>query len=251
MNGVKGLGSTLGSVAGTGLKIFNTAVATAATGVAALTTSAVKNYAEYEQLVGGIETLFGTGGAKTVQEYANQVGKSVSEVQDEFDMLMKAQTDALNNANAAYETAGLSANDYMETVTGFAASLKQSTKNEVEAAEAANQAVIDMADNANKMGSSMESIQNAYQGFAKQNYTMLDNLKLGYGGTKEEMLRLLEDAEKLTGIKYDIRNLLISHKSSQLFQSAHEAMLKENITTMEDKILFVMNHILIWLPLLL
>lgn len=207
MNGVKGLGSTLGSVAGTGLKIFNTAVATAATGVAALTTSAVKNYAEYEQLVGGIETLFGTGGAKTVQEYANQVGKSVSEVQDEFDMLMKAQTDALNNANAAYETAGLSANDYMETVTGFAASLKQSTKNEVEAAEAANQAVIDMADNANKMGSSMESIQNAYQGFAKQNYTMLDNLKLGYGGTKEEMARLLEDAEKLSGVKYDINNL--------------------------------------------
>lgn len=122
-------------------------------------------------------------------------------------MLMQAQNDALQNASEAYKTAGLSQNEYMETVTSFAASLKQSTENEVEAAKAANQAVIDMSDNANKMGTSMESIQNAYQGFAKQNYTMLDNLKLGYGGTKTEMQRLLSDAEKLTGIKYDINNL--------------------------------------------
>ena len=122
-------------------------------------------------------------------------------------MLMQAQNDALQNASEAYKTAGLSQNEYMETVTSFAASLKQSTENEVEAAKAANQAVIDMSDNANKMGTSMESIQNAYQGFAKQNYTMLDNLKLGYGGTKTEMQRLLSNAEKLTGIKYDINNL--------------------------------------------
>lgn len=122
-------------------------------------------------------------------------------------MLMEAQTLALDNADEAYKNAGLSANEYMETVTSFAASLKASTENEVEAAESANSAVIDMADNANKMGTSMESIQNAYQGFAKQNYTMLDNLKLGYGGTKEEMQRLLEDAEKLSGQKYDISNL--------------------------------------------
>ncbi len=122
-------------------------------------------------------------------------------------MLMEAQTLAMDNASRAYETAGLSANEYMETVTSFAASLKSSTENEVEAAKAANQAVIDMADNANKMGTNMESIQNAYQGFSKQNYTMLDNLKLGYGGTKEEMQRLLEDAQKLSGQKYDISNL--------------------------------------------
>lgn len=122
-------------------------------------------------------------------------------------MLMEAQTLALYNANNAYNTAGLSANEYMETVTSFAASLKQSTENEVEAAKAADQAVIDMSDNANKMGTSMESIQNAYQGFAKQNYTMLDNLKLGYGGTKEEMERLLADAEEISGIHYDISNL--------------------------------------------
>lgn len=142
-----------------------------------------------------------------MEEYAANVGKSVAEVQDEFHMLMEAQTLAMDNANNAYKTAGLSANEYMETVTSFAASLKSSTENEVEAAKAADQAVIDMSDNANKMGTSMESIQNAYQGFSKQNYTMLDNLKLGYGGTKEEMQRLLEDAQKLSGQKYDISNL--------------------------------------------
>ena len=134
-------------------------------------------------------------------------------------MLMEAQTLALSNADAAYVNAGMSANDYMETVTSFAASLKASTANEVEAAEAANNAVIDMADNANKMGTNMESIQNAYQGFAKQNYTMLDNLKLGYGGTKEEMQRLLEDAEKLTGVKYDINNLSDVYSAIHVIQT--------------------------------
>ena len=136
-------------------------------------------YADYEQLTGGIETLFG----------------------DAYDSVMK-------NASAAYQTAGLSANNYMEQVTSFSASLLQATGKDTEkAAQIADMAMIDMADNANKMGTSMESIQNAYQGFAKQNYTMLDNLKLGYGGTKEEMQRLLADAEKLTGVKYDINNL--------------------------------------------
>lgn len=102
-------------------------------------------------------------------------------------------------------TAGLSANEYMETVTGFSASLISSLGGDTEkAAKYADMAITDMSDNANKMGSDMASIQNAYSGFAKQNYTMLDNLKLGYGGTKEEMQRLLEDAEKLSGVKYDI-----------------------------------------------
>ena len=206
MSGVKALGSTLGSAASGGLKIFTAGVAGAAAGVSALGMAAVKSYADYEQLVGGIETLFGAGGA-SISEYAKTAGKSISEIREEYDTLMAAQTLALNNAQVAYQTAGLSANAYMETVTSFAASLKQSTENELEAAEAANQAVIDMSDNANKMGTSMELIQNAYQGFAKQNYTMLDNLKLGYGGTKEEMKRLLADAEALTGIKYDIENL--------------------------------------------
>ena len=207
VTGVKKLGGTLGSVAAGGLKVFTAGVAAASAGVTVLGKKAVESFADYEQLVGGIETLFGTGGITKVQDYAKSVGKSVSQVKGEFNMLMEAQALALDNANKAYATAGLSANDYMETVTSFAASLKQSCKDELEAAEAANQAVIDMSDNANKMGTDMTMIQNAYQGFAKQNYTMLDNLKLGYGGTKEEMQRLLADAEKLSGIKYDISNL--------------------------------------------
>lgn len=153
-------------------------ISAAATGIVALTKAAVQGYAEYEQLVGGVETLF-KDSADIVQKYANE----------------------------AYKTSGLSANNYMETITGFSASMLQSLEGDTKAAaEASNQAVIDMADNANKMGTSMESIQNAYQGFAKQNYTMLDNLKLGYGGTKKEMQRLLEDAQKISGIEYDISN---------------------------------------------
>lgn len=201
----KGL-SAVGNVAKSAFSVSAKAITAAGAAVATLSASATKNYAEYEQLVGGIETLFGAGG-QDLKEYADSVGKTVQEAKDEYNMLMEAQALALNNASNAYETAGLSANEYMETVTSIAASLKQSTENEIEAAKAADQAVVDMADNANKMGTGMESIQNAYQGFAKQNYTMLDNLKLGYGGTKEEMKRLLEDAEKLTGIKYDINNL--------------------------------------------
>ena len=130
---------------------------------------AVTGYAEYEQLIGGVETLF-KDSAGVVEEYANQ----------------------------AFETAGLSANQYMSTVTSFSASLIQSLGGDTaQAAEMANMAITDMADNANKMGSSMESIENAYQGFAKQNYTMLDNLKLGYGGTQAEMYRLMSDAAEL------------------------------------------------------
>lgn len=145
------LSSKLGLGLATAAKIGTAAVGAAATGIAALTTAAVNNYAEYEQLVGGVETLF-KGSAEAVQKYASN----------------------------AYKTAGLSANEYMSTVTSFSASLLQSLGDDTEAAaEYANQALIDMSDNANKMGTSMEMIQNAYQGFAKQNYTMLDNLKLG------------------------------------------------------------------------
>lgn len=157
-------------------KVGAAAVSAAATGIAVLTKKALNNYAEYEQLVGGVDTLFKDSSAK-VQEYA---------------------------ANA-YKTAGLSANEYMDTVTSFSASLLQSLGGDTKAAaDMANVAITDMSDNANKMGTDMASIQNAYQGFAKQNYTMLDNLKLGYGGTKEEMERLLENATKLSGVEYDI-----------------------------------------------
>lgn len=212
----KGL-SVLGSTVTTGVKVIGAGLTAAAGGVMALGTAAVSAYADYEQLVGGIETLFGAGG-KSVEEYAQTVGKFVEEARIEYSHLMMAQEKALDNANKAYETAGLSANAYMESVTSIAASLKQSTASEMDAVNAADQAIIDMADNANKMGTSMESIQNAYQGFAKQNYTMLDNLKLGYGGTKEEMHRLLEDATALSGIEYDINNLADVYSAIHVIQ---------------------------------
>lgn len=217
-SGVKALGGTLTHAAAGGLKIFTAGVGAAATGLSTLGVAAVKNYANYEQLVGGVETLFGAGG-QSISEYAGTVGKSVNEVTEEYGNLMTAQNEVMKDAAEAYRTAGLSANDYMETVTGFAASLKQSTSSELEAAKSANQAVVDMADNANKMGTSMYAIQYAYQGFAKQNYTMLDNLKLGYGGTKEEMQRLLEDATKLSGVEYDISSLKDVYEAIHVIQT--------------------------------
>jgi len=179
--------SNFGSKIGSGLKKIGSATVTAvkgiATGVAAssaaigtLATAATKAYADYEQLVGGVETLF-KGSSDAVMGYAEN----------------------------AYKTSGMSANEYMETVTSFSASLIQSLGGDTEkAAKYADIAITDMSDNANKMGSDISAIQSAYQGFAKQNYTMLDNLKLGYGGTKEEMKRLLDDATKLSGVEYDI-----------------------------------------------
>ncbi len=175
--------SSLGSKAGAALKtVATSAAAITAAGVAgavAMGKASVESYAEYEQLIGGVETLFGESQDKVV-EYANN----------------------------AYKTAGLSASEYMETATSFSASLLQSLGGDTaKAVDVADMAIIDMADNANKMGTNIDLIQNAYQGFAKQNYTMLDNLKLGYGGTKTEMERLLADAEKFSGVKYDISNL--------------------------------------------
>lgn len=183
--------SKLGSVASGALKGLGVASAAAAGAVVAVGKAAVTAYADYEQLVGGVETLF-KDSASIVEGYA---------------------------ANA-YKTAGLSANAYMETVTSFSASLLQSVGGDTaEAARVADMAITDMADNANKMGTSISSIQWAYQGFAKQNYTMLDNLKLGYGGTKAEMERLLADAEKLTGVKYDISNLNDVYEAIHVIQT--------------------------------
>lgn len=197
---MKGIGSSAIKV-GKGLAVAGAAAATAVT---ALVSKSVGAFADYEQLTGGVETLFGAGG-RSVEEYAQSVGKSVSDIQGKYDSLMSAQNAVLENANKAYMTAGMSANEYMDTVTGFSASLISSLGGDTnKAADYANSALVDMSDNANKMGTDMESIKNAYQGFAKQNYTMLDNLKLGYGGTQEEMKRLLSDAEKLTGQRYDI-----------------------------------------------
>lgn len=171
-----GLGEKLKSGLATAGKVAVAGVAAGATAIGALGTKAVAAYADYEQLVGGVETLF-----------------------------KDSQDQVMDYANNAYKTAGLSANEYMETVTSFSAALLQSLDGDTSAAaDKANLAITDMSDNANKMGTDMASIQNAYQGFAKSNYTMLDNLKLGYGGTQAEMERLLADAEKISGIKYDI-----------------------------------------------
>lgn len=159
-----------------GVKAMASAIKEAASAMIDLGKQSIQGFAQQEQLIGGVDTLFKENSA-TVQKYASE----------------------------AYKTAGLSANEYMDTVTSFSASLLQSLGGDTKAAaDKADQAITDMSDNANKMGTDMQSIQNAYQGFAKANYTMLDNLKLGYGGTKEEMQRLLADAEKISGIKYDI-----------------------------------------------
>jgi hypothetical protein len=159
-----------------GIKAMASAIKEATAALVDLGKQSIMGFAEQEQLIGGVDTLFKESSAQ-VQQYANE----------------------------AYKTAGLSANEYMETVTSFSASLLQSLGGDTAAAaQKADQAITDMSDNANKLGTDMTSIQNAYQGFAKQNYTMLDNLKLGYGGTKQEMERLLADAEKLSGVKYDI-----------------------------------------------
>ena len=159
-----------------GIKAMASAIKEAGAALVDLGKQSIQGFAEQEQLIGGVDTLFKESSAQ-VQRYAND----------------------------AYKTAGLSANDYMETVTSFSASLLQSLGGDTAAAaQKADQAITDMSDNANKMGTDMHSIQNAYQGFAKANYTMLDNLKLGYGGTKSEMERLLADAEKISGVKYDL-----------------------------------------------
>lgn len=159
-----------------GIKAMASAIKEAGAALVDLGKQSIQGFAEQEQLIGGVDTLFKESSAQ-VQQYAND----------------------------AYKTAGMSANDYMETVTSFSASLLQSLGGDTAAAaQKADQAITDMSDNANKMGTDMQSIQNAYQGFAKANYTMLDNLKLGYGGTKSEMERLLADAEKISGVKYDL-----------------------------------------------
>ncbi len=205
VDGLKSAMSSASKVVGTAFKAAAKAgvagLGAASAGIAAFSKQALDAYADYEQLVGGVETLFGDA-AGTVMQYADQ----------------------------AFQNAGLSANDYMETVTSFSASLLQSLNNDTgKAAEYANQALVDMSDNANKMGTDMRDIQNAYQGFAKQNYTMLDNLKLGYGGTKEEMERLIEDANKLKKANGETANLSIK-SFADIVEAIHLVQTEMGIT---------------------
>lgn len=189
-----GFGSKMGgvfkNVAKVGAAAFSTMAGAAAAFVSKTAKAAVEGFAEFQQLEGGVQTLF-----------------------------KGASDEVMKNADIAFQTAQISANDYMSTVTSFSASLIQSLGGDTaKAAQYADTAIIDMADNANKMGSSMESIQNAYQGFAKQNYTMLDNLKLGYGGTRGEMQRLLKDAEEISGIHFEMDNFADMTKAIHIIQ---------------------------------
>lgn len=194
--GVKNGLNKLGNIASNALKGTIVAIGSVTTAFAGMVVASVNARGELEQNIGGVETLF-KGSAQKVIE----------------------------NAEKAYKTAGMSANEYMSNVTSFAASLLQSVSGDTEkAAQIADMAMVDMSDNANKMGTDMQSIQNAYQGFAKQNYTMLDNLKLGYGGTKTEMERLLADAEKISNVKYDINNL------SDVYNAIHTIQQELDIT---------------------
>ena len=173
---VSGISDKLGKGLSVAAKIGTAAVTAASTAIVTLTKNAVENYAEYEQLVGGVQTLFNKT-ELSLDEYAKSVGKTTDKALDEWVKLTHGARIVQNNADKAFKSAGLSANQYMSTVTSFSASLIASLEGDtVAAARAADRAVIDMADNANKMGTDMELIQNAYQGFAKQNYTMLDNL---------------------------------------------------------------------------
>ena len=196
-----GITGTVGGIARVGATAF-AAVGSAAVGATSvIAKQALDAYASYEQNVGGIQKLFGNMG-KSVEEYAALTGKSTAEVGDKWQTLEDSQNKVLENAQNAYKTAGLSANAYMEQVTSFSAALISSLGGDtVKAADYANTAMVDMADNANTFGTSIGDIQNAYQGFAKQNYTMLDNLKLGYGGTQQEMQRLIQDASKMTDVQ--------------------------------------------------
>ena len=200
--------SSVGSKIGNGAKMVAkagaAAVGAASTAVAGLTKQAVGAYGEYQQLTGGIETLFGAGG-QSLEEYAAATGRTVEEATADYKNLMDAQQQMMNYANRAYASAGMSANEYMETAIQSSASMIASLNGDTKkAAQLTDMAIVDMSDNVNKMGTTMESIQNAYKGFSRGNFTMLDNLALGFAGTKEGMQELLDKAEELSGVEYDI-----------------------------------------------
>ena len=218
VSGLKNVKNTVKNAFGVSAKAVTAVIGALAAGTAAgtaffgaLTKSSLNAVGSIEQNIGGVETLF--------KESADSV---------------------IASAKNAYKTAGMSADNYMATVTSFAASLLQSLGgNTEEAAKVADMAIIDMSDNANKMGTSMDMIQNAYQGFAKQNYTMLDNLKLGYGGTKTEMKRLLKDAQKISGVKYDLSSLSDIYTAIHVIQQELDitgTTAKEAATTIEGSV---------------
>lgn len=242
---------SFGSKVGTAFKAVG-AVAAAGLGAASaaigyMTKAALAGYSTHEQMVGGVKKLYGNAGM-SVQDYAKSVGKSVNDVKGEWSKLEKAQNTVIKNADNAYKTAGMSANDYMNTATQFSASLISSLSGDTQkAADLTDKAMRDMSDNINTFGSNAEDVQNAYKGFAKQNYTMLDNLKLGYGGTKTEMQRLVADAAKATdaqkelGLSVDANSLSFANvvkaiEVVQKEQGIYGTTSREAATTVEGSI---------------
>ncbi|MFQ7069143.1 hypothetical protein [Ruminococcus bicirculans (ex Wegman et al. 2014)] len=204
---VSGFGSTIKKGFALAAKAGIATISAASAGIGAIVKSSASAYADYEQNIGGVETLF-KDNADTIVKYASE----------------------------AYKTAGISANDYMQNVTSFSASLLQGLGGDTaQAAEIANEAMVDMSDNANKMGTDISSIQNAYQGFAKQNYTMLDNLKLGYGGTQAEMARLINDSGVLgDSIKVDEKTVN-SVSFDKMIEAIHKVQTDLDITGTTSK----------------
>ena len=218
-------GSAFGSVAKAGLAAVGAGLAAASAAVVKVAKDAVEGYADYEQLTGGIETLFGTAG-KGIEEYAREQGLSIEKAVEGYTELLDVQDTMMTNAANAFKTAGISANEYMDMAIQSGASMVSSVGGDTaRAAELMDMAIIDMSDNVNKMGSSMESVQNAYRGFAKGNFTMLDNLALGYGGTVNEMERLLRDAEKLAGLE---RNAFDINSYADIVTAVH--LVQENLS---------------------
>lgn len=236
----KSVNDAFGGLA-TGVKV---GAAAAGGAFVAMAKSSLDGYASFEQNVGGINKLFGTAG-QTIEEYAASVGKSTDEVKSQYDSLSRGALQVRKDADEAWRTVGVSANTYMEQVTSFSASLISSLGGDTEkAASYAKTAMTDMADNANTFGTNIEDIQHAYQGFAKQNYTMLDNLKLGYGGTKEEMQRLISDANKVKEANGEMADLSID-SFSDVVEAIHimqDSMgiagttQKEALTTIEGSV---------------
>ena len=203
------IASKIGDVLKTAAVVGGAALTAASAGVVSMVKTSVANFAEYEQTIGGVQKLYGNMG-KSVEEYAQMNGKSVSEVRDEWQRLEDAQNTVLKNAKQAYATAGMSANEYMTNATSFSAALINSLGGDTQkAAEVTDVAMRAISDNYNTFGGDMQNVTNAFQGFAKQNYTMLDNLKLGYGGTKEGMQQLIADANAYAAANGEAADLSI------------------------------------------
>lgn len=225
LNNAKGIAGTIGSGIKTAFGIGAKAIGAATAAVGAFGLASVKGYAEYEQLVGGVSKLYGTAGQE-IEEFAESQGKTVDEVREKYNQLKEAERLMAQQSSEAYKTAGMSANEYMETATSFSAALINSLSgNTVEAAKMTDVAMRAISDNVNTFGSSMESVSDAFKGFSKMNFTMLDNLKLGYGGTKSEMLRLIADANEYRASIGETADLSIDSFADivQAIQSVQEA----------------------------